>query len=93
MGSSTRLREGGAEYSKRIASARICSTRFIGATGARCIGTIGVAYPGTLFHRRHSATPMHSYENRSEIRALRIAPGLRTGALRMSISSRGLNPI
>jgi hypothetical protein len=29
-----------------------------------------VVYPGTLFHRRHPATPMHSYENRSEIRAL-----------------------
>ena len=27
-----------------------------------------MVYPGTLFHRRHSATPMHSYENRSELR-------------------------
>jgi hypothetical protein len=25
-----------------------------------------VVYPGTLFHRRHSATPMHSYENRNQ---------------------------
>jgi hypothetical protein len=29
-------------------SARICSTRFIGAIGARCIGTIGMVYPATL---------------------------------------------
>jgi hypothetical protein len=28
---------------------RICSTRFIGATGGRCIGTIGMVHPGTLF--------------------------------------------
>jgi hypothetical protein len=27
-------------------------------------------YPGTLFHRRQRGIPMHSYENRSEIRAL-----------------------
>jgi hypothetical protein len=30
-------------------STRICSTRCIGARGARCIGTIGTVYPGTLF--------------------------------------------
>jgi hypothetical protein len=30
-------------------SARICSTRFIGAIGGRCIGTIGVVHPGALF--------------------------------------------
>jgi hypothetical protein len=51
-------------------SARICSTRFLGAIGGRCIGTIGMVYPGTLFHRRQRGIPMHSYENRSEIRAL-----------------------
>ena len=30
-----------------------------------------MVYPGTLFHRRQRGIPMHSYENRSEIRALR----------------------
>jgi hypothetical protein len=44
-------------------SARICSTRFIGAIGGRCIGAIGMGYPGTLFHRRQRGIPMHSYEN------------------------------
>jgi hypothetical protein len=39
--------------------------------------------PGTLFHRRQRGIPMHSYENRSEIRALRppvdnIAPTVHT---------------
>jgi hypothetical protein len=29
-----------------------------------------VVYPGTLFHRRQRGIPMHSYENRSQIRAL-----------------------
>jgi hypothetical protein len=51
-------------------SARICSTRFIGAIGRRCIGTIGMLYPGALFHRRQRGMPMYSYESRSEIRAL-----------------------
>jgi hypothetical protein len=51
-------------------SARICSTRFLGAIGGRCIGTTGIVYPGTLFHRRQRGIPMHSYENRSQIRAL-----------------------
>jgi hypothetical protein len=51
-------------------SARICSTTFIGAIGERCIGTIGIVYPGTLFHRRQRGIPMHSYENRGQIRAL-----------------------
>jgi hypothetical protein len=55
-------------------SARIYSTRFIGAIGARCIGTIGMVYPGTLFHRRPRGIPMHSYENRSQIRALPPPP-------------------
>jgi hypothetical protein len=32
-----------------------------------------MVYPGTLFHRIERGIPMHSYENRSEIRAL---PGL-----------------
>jgi hypothetical protein len=32
-----------------LCSARICSTRFIGAIGGRCTGTIGMVYPGTLF--------------------------------------------
>ena len=50
---------------------RICSTRFIGATGGRCIGIIGMVYHGTLFHRRQRGIPMHSYENSSQIRALR----------------------
>jgi hypothetical protein len=31
-----------------------------------------VVYPGTLFHRRQRGIPMHSYENRSQIRALRV---------------------
>jgi hypothetical protein len=56
-------------------SARICSTRFIGAIGGRCIGTIGMVYPGTLFHRRQRGISMHSYENRSQIRALRRSHG------------------
>ena len=30
-----------------------------------------MVYPGTLFHRRQRGIPMHSYENRSQIRALR----------------------
>jgi hypothetical protein len=52
-------------------SARICSTRCIGAIAARCIGTIGMVYPGTLFHRRQRGITMHSYETRSQSRALR----------------------
>jgi hypothetical protein len=28
-----------------------------------------MVYPGTLFHRRQQGKPMHSYENRSQIRA------------------------
>jgi hypothetical protein len=28
-----------------------------------------MVYPGTLFHRRQRGIPMHSYENRSRIRA------------------------
>jgi hypothetical protein len=59
--------------------ARICSTRFIGAIGGRCIGTIGMVYPGTLFHRRQRGIPMHSYENRSQIRALILPGGSREG--------------
>ena len=53
-------------------SARICSTRFIGAIGGRFIETIhvGMVYPGTLFHMRQRGIPMHSYENRTQIRAL-----------------------
>ena len=31
------------------------------AVGGRCIGTIGMVYPGTLFHRRQRYIPMHSY--------------------------------
>jgi hypothetical protein len=55
------------KYTKRrlndsSASARICSTRFI--------GTIGMVHPGTLFRSRQRGLPMHSYENRSQIRAL-----------------------
>jgi hypothetical protein len=56
----------------RARSARICSTGLIGAIGGRCIGTIGVVYPGTLFHRRQRGIPMHSHENRSQIRALGV---------------------
>jgi hypothetical protein len=52
-------------------SARICSARFI---GGRCTGTIRVVYPGTLFHRRQRGIPMHSYENRGQIRALAPPP-------------------
>jgi hypothetical protein len=41
-----------------------------------------MVYPGTsLFHRRQRGIPMHSYENRSEIRALifeRVAARLAT---------------
>jgi hypothetical protein len=29
-----------------------------------------MVHPGTLFHRRQRGIPMHSYGNRSEIRAL-----------------------
>ena len=29
-----------------------------------------MVYPGILFHRRQRGIPMHSYENRSQIRAL-----------------------
>jgi hypothetical protein len=29
-----------------------------------------MVYPDTLFHRRQQGIPMHSYENRSHIRAL-----------------------
>jgi hypothetical protein len=29
-----------------------------------------MVHPGTLFHRRQRGIPTHSYENRSEIRAL-----------------------
>jgi hypothetical protein len=36
-------------------SARICSMRFIGAIGGRCIGTIGMVCPGALFHKRQRA--------------------------------------
>jgi hypothetical protein len=52
--------------------ARICSTRFIGAIGARCIRTIGMVYPGTLFIGDNEAFlhGMHSYESRSQIQAL-----------------------
>jgi hypothetical protein len=32
---------------------------------------LGMVYSGTLFHRRHRGIPMHPYENRSQIRALR----------------------
>jgi hypothetical protein len=32
-----------------------------------------MVHPGTLFHRRQRGIPMHSYENRGQIRAL--APG------------------
>ena len=38
-------------------SARICFTRSIGAIGGRCIGTVGLVYPGTLFHRRQRGIP------------------------------------
>jgi hypothetical protein len=55
---------------RTLGSAWICFTRFIGAIGGRCIGTIGMVHPGTLFHRRQRGIPMHSYDNRSEIRAL-----------------------
>jgi hypothetical protein len=48
----------------------------MGAIGGRCIGTIGVVHPGTLFHRRQRGIPMHSYENRSQIRALLGTPGI-----------------
>jgi hypothetical protein len=34
-----------------------------------------MVHPGTLFHRRQRGIPMHSYENRSEIRALRPRAG------------------
>jgi hypothetical protein len=54
--------------------ARICFTRFIGAIGGRCIGAIGMVYPGTLFHRRQRGIAIHSYENRSQIRALAPPP-------------------
>ena len=47
---------------RRRGSARICSKRYIGAIGARCIGTIGMVYLGI---------PMHSYEKSSQLRALR----------------------
>jgi hypothetical protein len=66
---STRLKRD-ARPRPAVASARICSTRFLGAKGGRCIGIIGMVYPGTLFHRRQRGFPMHSYENRSQIRAL-----------------------
>jgi hypothetical protein len=46
---------------------RVCFTRSIGAIGGRCIGTIGVVCPGTLFHRKQRSIPMHSYEHRSQI--------------------------
>jgi hypothetical protein len=36
-----------------------------------------MVHPGTLFRRRQRGIPMHSYENRSQIRAL---PGLRASA-------------
>jgi len=32
-----------------------------------------MVYPGTLFHRRQRGIPMQSYENRSQIRALRAS--------------------
>ena len=34
-----------------------------------------MVYPGTLFYRRQRGIPMHSYENRSEIRALQVSWG------------------
>jgi hypothetical protein len=37
-----------------------------------CIGTIGMGYPGTLLRRRQRGILMHSYDNRSQIRALVI---------------------
>jgi hypothetical protein len=37
---------------------------------------LGIVYPGTLFHRRQRGIPMHSYENRSEMRALPVSPPL-----------------
>jgi hypothetical protein len=62
-----------AQLSVAVRSARICSTRFLlGAIGGRCIGTIGMVYPGTLFHRRQRDIPMHFNENRSQIRALAV---------------------
>jgi hypothetical protein len=64
-----------------IGSARICSTRFIGAIGGRCIGTIEMVYPGTLFHRRQRGIPMHFYENRSQIRALSVIGSARTDTM------------
>ena len=36
-----------------------------------------MVYPGTLFHRRQQGIPMHSYENRSQIRALAHGPPCR----------------
>jgi hypothetical protein len=57
--------------SAQVRSARICFTRFIGAIGGRCVGTIGMVHPGTLFHRRQRGIPMH-YENMSQIRALQV---------------------
>ena len=58
---------------QRSGSARIW--RFIGAIGGRHIGTVGMVYSGTLFHSRQRGIPMHSYENRSAIRALRQQGG------------------
>jgi hypothetical protein len=56
----------------QVGCARMCVTRLIGAVGGRCIGTVGMAHPGTLFHRRQRGIPMHSYENMSQIRALQV---------------------
>ena len=55
--------------------ARIRSTRRTGAVGGRCIGTIGMVHPGTLLHRRQRGIPVHSYENRSQLRALQVGLG------------------
>jgi hypothetical protein len=38
-----------ARVTRHLDSARIFSTRFIGAIGGRCIGTIGMVHPDTLF--------------------------------------------
>jgi hypothetical protein len=73
----------------QVDSARICSTRFIGAIGGRCIGSIGMVHPGTLSHRRQRGIPMHSYENRSQIRALR-GGGALTECVPQLVDVRGL---
>ena len=45
-----------------------------------------MVYPSTLFHRRQRGIPMHSYENRSQIRAL--APRRRTSSCMAAFSLR-----